>query len=98
MNEFNNRIELQREVIKIINSKGLDYQITGLSDNGIKRWLSDNRIDKNSELIKLIFEIASKLFFLANKSQEQITDSYKKLSLDVSDLVKKLRLKISEPI
>lgn len=96
MNEFNNRIELQREVIKIINQKKLNSQITGLSDSAIKRWLSDNRLDKNSELIKLLYEISSKLFFLANKSQEQITDSYKKLSIEVSDLVNKLRMKISE--
>ncbi|WP_405400898.1 hypothetical protein [Maribacter sp. Asnod2-G09] len=96
MSEFNNRIELQREVIKIINQKGLDIQITGLSDSAIKRWLSDNKLDKNSELIKLLYEISSKLFFLANKSQEQITDSYKKLSVEVSDLVNKLRMKILE--
>ena len=96
MNEFNNRIELQREVIKIINQKGLDIQITGLSDSAIKRWLSDNKLDKNSELIILLYEISSKLFFLANKSQEQITDSYKNLSVEVSDLVNKLRIKILE--
>ena len=96
MNEFNNRIELQREVIKIINQKKLDSQITGLSDSAIKRWVSDNKLDKDSEQIKLLYEISSKLFFLANKSQEQITDSYKKLSIEVSDLVNRLRMKIRE--
>jgi len=96
MNEFNNRIELQREVIKIVNQKRYDYQITGLSDSAIKRWISDNTIDKDSELTKLIYEVSSKLFFLANKSQEQITDSYKNLSMEVSDLVRKLRSQVSK--
>lgn len=95
MNEFNNRIELQREVIKIVNKRGFDNQITGLSDDAIKRWLSDNQLAKDSQLTLLIYEIASKLFFLANKSQEQITDSYKKLSSDVSNLVEELRLEIN---
>ena len=96
MNEFNNRIELQREVIKIVNKIGFENHITGLSDDAIKRWLSDNRLAKNSDLTILIYEIASKLFFLANKSQEQITDSYKKLSSDVSGLVEKLRLETNK--
>ena len=95
MNEFNNRIELQREVIKIVNKRGYNNQITGLSDDAIKRWLSDNQLAKDSQLTFLIYEIAAKLFFLANKSQEQITDSYKTLSSDVSNLVEKLRLEIN---
>lgn len=91
MNEFNNRIELQREVIQIVNSAGFKYQITGLSKNAIERWLYDNKLDAKSDLTKLLYMISSKLFFLANKSQEQITESYKKISLDVSKLVQKLR-------
>ena len=94
MNEFTNRINLQREVLQVINRKKFDYELTGLSEGAINRWLSDNRFNNDSEPIKIIFEIASKLFFLANKSQEQITDSYKNLSIEVSELVDNLKMKI----
>lgn len=96
MTEFNNRIELQREVIKIVNSAKFEFEITGLSKNAIDRWLMDNRLDSESDLTKLLFTISSKLFFLANKSQEQITDSYKKISSEISILVKSLKNKINE--
>ena len=96
MTEFNNRIELQREVIKIVNSAKFEYEITGLSKNAIERWLMDNRLDSESDLTKLLFTISSKLFFLANKSQEQITNSYKKISAEISNLVQNLRDKIKE--
>ncbi|QCX38658.1 hypothetical protein FF125_09515 [Aureibaculum algae] len=95
MHEFNNRIELQREVLQIINQKKFDFELTGLSDGAIKRWLSDNKFNNDSESIKIIFKIASKLFFLANKSQEQITNAYRKLSIEVTELIDALRIKIN---
>ncbi|WP_417859241.1 hypothetical protein [Xanthomarina gelatinilytica] len=95
MSEFNNRIELQREVIKIVNSAKFEYEITGLSKNAIERWLMDNRLDSESDLTKLLYTISSKLFFLANKSQEQITDGYKKISSEISILVQNLKNKIN---
>ncbi len=94
MSEFNNRIELQREVIKIVTKGEFEFQITGLSKNSIQRWLMDNKLDTESEITKLLYKISGKLFFLANKSQEQITDSYRNLSIDVSNLVQDLRIKI----
>ena len=95
MSEFNNRIELQREVIKIVNSAKFEYEITGLSKNAIERWLMDNRLDSESDLTKLLYTISSKLFFLANKSQEQITGGYKKISSEISILVQNLKNKIN---
>ena len=92
MNEFNNRIDLQREVIKIVNSRGFNFQITGLSQGAINRWLMDNKLDSQSDLTKHIILISEKLFFLATKSQEQITNNYKKLSADISKLVEELRI------
>jgi hypothetical protein len=96
MSEFNNRIELQREVLKIVNSAKFEYEITGLSKNAIERWLMDNKLDSESELTNLLFKISSKLFFLANKSQEQITNSYRKMSNEISSLVQNLRENILE--
>ena len=95
MSEFNNRIDLQREVVKIVNEAKYKYEITGLSKNAIERWIMDNGLDSDSEIGKLLLNISSKLFFLANKSQEQITEDYKKTSTETSNLVQNLKDKIA---
>lgn len=43
-----------------------------------------------------IKEISGQLFFLANKSQEQITESYRKLSNIVSHLVDELKEEVEK--
>jgi hypothetical protein len=48
----------------------------GLSSKAIDRWVSVNRIEPASRLVKLVRDISAKLFFLANKSQEQVSDEY----------------------
>ncbi|MNC67052.1 hypothetical protein D3C75_1175140 [compost metagenome] len=58
----------------------------GLSSGAIDRWVRVNGIDSSSDLSRLVYESASKLFFLANKSQEQVTDEYRLLSGEVYDL------------
>jgi len=90
MSEFINRIQLQREVIKIVNNSKFEYSIVGLSKKSIDRWCVDNNLNSQSKLIKLLLDISEKLFFLANKSQEQITESYARISDEVSFLVKSL--------
>ena len=50
MNEFNSRIDAQREILSLVNS----------------------------------------YFFLANKSQEQVTDEYRLLSLEVFELTQRI--------
>ncbi|GAB5524799.1 MAG: hypothetical protein Roseis2KO_26710 [Roseivirga sp.] len=91
MSEFNNRIIIQRDIIKILNKGKFAHQITGLSRSAIERWIIENKLDSNSDLIDLLLELSGKLFFLANKSQEQITDSYKKASGDISRLLQELK-------
>ena len=86
MREFNNRIDAQREILSLVN--GLDWkeELYGLSSGAIARWIKANGVDVSSELSKAVYESASKLFFLANKSQEQVTDEYRLLSAEVYDL------------
>ncbi|KIA99447.1 hypothetical protein OA93_04585 [Flavobacterium sp. KMS] len=96
MNEFLNRITAQREVINIINQeKKLSFPLVGLSLKSIERWKKENSISDDSEISKIINLIASKLFFLANKSQEQITGEYKLLSKNVSELINHLKNNIT---
>ena len=49
-----------------------------------------NGVEAKSALAQLLVEAASKLFFLANKSQELVTDEYKVRSLEVADLTRRI--------
>lgn len=75
--EFNNRIAAQRAILLVVNRKPWSSeQLFGLSSKAIDRWVSVNRIEPASRLVKLVRDISAKLFFLANKSQEQVSDEY----------------------
>lgn len=92
MEEFLNRITAQRKVINIVNQEDkLSFPLVGLSSKAIERWTLENSISGDSEVLKIIYLISSKLFFLANKSQEQITNEYKLISKTVSDLIEHLK-------
>jgi hypothetical protein len=85
MNEFNNRIAAQRQVLQLVNRrKGEKEELLGLSSKAIERWISVNRIDPESRLVELVKTASAKLFFLANKSQEQISDDYKLISKEIA--------------
>ncbi|MGF1718375.1 hypothetical protein L4D08_26350 [Photobacterium chitinilyticum] len=88
MSEFRNRIESQREAVKIVNSFHLyDEPLFSLTEKSIARWVSVNQIDPKATHVELVIRASKKLFFLANKSQEQITEDYKQLSKDVEILL-----------
>lgn len=80
MSEFQNRITAQREILHIVNNIVWKEELLGLSNGAINRWIEQNQLNKGSQLVKLINEAANQLFFLSNKSQEQITEEYKTLS------------------
>jgi len=85
-NEFLNRIDLQRKTIQLINKYGIyKHQINSLTFKGIDKWTSLNSIDSSAAHVKAIYNISEKLFFLANKSQEQVSPEYRNLSLDIAD-------------
>lgn len=90
MREFNNRIDAQREILGLINGHCWKEELYGLSSGAIDRWARVNGVDPSSALSQAVYESASKLFFLANKSQEQITDEYRLLSVEVYDLTRRI--------
>lgn len=92
MDEFNNRMDAQRKIIQLVNQsqKGKNEELYGLSKNAIERWISKNNISCTSDISILLFEISQKLFFLSNKSQEQVSAEYKLLSSEVAQLQNKL--------
>lgn len=86
MSEFNNRIAAQREILFYVNSRDWKEDLFGLSSGAIDRWVVANKLGDDSCLVNLIRQAAEKLFFLSNKSQEQVTEDYRHLSGEVSAL------------
>lgn len=75
--EFNNRVTAQRAILRVVNRyPWRGEQLFGLSSKTIDRWVLVNRIEPHLRLVQLVREASAKLFFLANKSQEQVTDEY----------------------
>lgn len=85
MDEFNNRIDAQRKILEVVNGSRLQKEeLFSLSAKAIERWISVNQIDPSSRLVELLLTASKKLFFLANKSQEQITEEYRSVSSEIS--------------
>lgn len=95
MNEFNNRIDAQRNILRIVNKhRWRSEELSGLSSNAIGRWMLANQIDATSRLAELIRSAGRALFFLANKSQEQVTDEYKHRSREVAAIANEIAIEI----
>lgn len=92
MSEFNNRIGAQRDVLSIVNSYYWREELFGLAGKTIERWIMANQLDSSADLVVLVREAGAKLFFLANKSQEQITSDYRALSGEVELILQKIHL------
>lgn len=82
--EFNNRVAAQRAILRVINgTRWSKEQLFGLSSKAIDRWVSVNQIEPGTRLVKLVKDVAAKLFFLANKSQEQVSDEYTSVRTEI---------------
>lgn len=87
MNEFNNRIAAQRKILALINGRLSQHEeLFGLSRKAIERWALKNRVDPQASITQLLVEASAKLFFLANRSQEQVSEEYQTASRDISAL------------
>jgi len=95
MNDFNNRIDAQRNILRIVNKRHWRVEeLSGLSNKAIDRWMLANQIDATTRLAELIRVAGRALFFLANKSQEQVTDEYKHRSQAVVALMYEIEIEI----
>ena len=96
MSEFNNRIIAQRNALKIVNGSGLFVEsLLSLTEKAIDRWSRNNKVDAHDSIITLLKSMSETLFFLANKSQEQITEDYKDLSEKVNKQLSDLELEMA---
>lgn len=96
MTEFANRIDTQRLILKSVNSVNWPVEpLLSLTQKSINRWSKENSLSDNCRLVDLVTEASRKLFFLANKSQEQITIEYAELSGAVTKLHADIKSEIS---
>jgi len=96
MTEFNNRIIAQRNALKIVNGSGVFFEpLLGLTEKAIDRWSKNNGIEAQDALLSLLKTMSGTLFFLAHKSQEQVTEDYKALSEKVGKQLADLSLEVA---
>jgi hypothetical protein len=90
--EFYDRVAAQRAILRVINRKRwTTEQLFGLSSKAIDRWVSVNHGDPSSRLVKLVRDVSARLFFLANKSQEQISDEYAAVRAEIATAYEAIR-------
>lgn len=95
MKEFSNRIEAQREILHLVNAECAPVEeLYGLSRKAITRWALANRMSQGSKIVRLVEELAGDLFFLANKSQQQISDDQVSASLKINVAIASLAAEI----
>src|SRR5579872_4047864 len=96
MNDFNNRIDAQRQILGIVNAVHWPNEpLYGLSGKALARWVSTNSLDTSAPLLVLLRTAAADLFFLANRSQEQVSEQYQQRSMSLHKLIEKISNEVS---
>jgi hypothetical protein len=97
MSDFNNRVAAQRELLRLVNNgTWCTEELFSLSGKAIDRWIAANRLDSASKLVELVRFASEKLLFLANKSQEQISEEYKLISREFSSMAEAIRTQMTQ--
>ena|ERR1035437_2130654 len=86
MSEFVDRMTAQRALLQVVNARHWHEELYGLSSQAIDRWTDSNSLAPDSTVVALVRRASEQLSFLANKSQEQISDDYRRVSGDVGNL------------
>jgi hypothetical protein len=86
----------QREFLKIINAHAWASEpLFGLSQGAIDRWSSANRLMQSDRIVALVERAGDALYFLANKSQEQVSSEYQRASNDFTAIIEQARSEIA---
>ena len=91
MSEFGDRVQAQRVLLQIVNSTVWPEELFGLSSQAITRWADRSGISPSSETVTLLRKASDRLSFLANRSQMQVSDEYRRLSRDVENVTDEIR-------
>jgi len=86
MSEFGDRMRAQRRLLRAVNANAWQEELFGLSSQAIDRWADRSGLNPESELVSLLRAASNRLSFLANRSQMQITEDYRRVSDEVRNL------------
>lgn len=93
---FVDRMEAQRAILKAINQKNWPREeLFSLSEQAIQRWIEKNSIGKEESIAVLARRAAESLLFLANISQEQISEEYEYHSCQIDVILNDIRSEIN---
>ena len=90
MTEFGDRLHAQREILRVVNSVAWHEELFGLSNQAIRRWSEQNRVPPQSDLVRHLHVASDRLGFLANKSQTQVSDDYRRAWRDMQSATREL--------
>lgn len=92
--EFNNRMNAQRRVLRVVNTRRWSEDLFGISEKAIERWSLANQLPMNSKLVQLVLRTSENLLFLANRSHEQVTDEYSSMQAEIEDLCSQIEAEL----
>ena len=96
MSEFSSRVEAQRRLLKIVN----DYSWSGepliaLNEGAIDRWAITNKLDSSSRFLSLLRDASSRIFVMANNSDDPICGAYRISSIELLEIGNKLSVALA---
>jgi len=83
MTEFGDRIRAQRDVLRIVNAVAWKEGLFGLSIQAIRRWAEQNGMPSESQIVTELRAASERLGFLANRSQMQVSEEYRRAWQDM---------------
>jgi hypothetical protein len=91
VSEFVDRMSAQRNVLQVVNTRTWREELFGLSSQAIDRWMDTNEVSPSAEVVALLRSASERLSFLANRSQMQVSEDYRRISNDVEALTEEIR-------
>lgn len=96
MGEFSSRVEAQRQILKVVNSRSWpEEQLFALTANAILRWASVNNVDTSTPLIKSLSSVSAQIFVMANHSDDPISGAYRLSVKTIATITEQLKEQIS---
>ena len=81
----------QRKLLQVVNARPWQEDLFGLSSQAIKRWMDTNSVSPSSEVVAVLRAASERLSFLANRSQMQVSEDYRRAARDVQALTDQVR-------
>ena len=96
MSEFLNRVEAQRQILRIVNERPWKReQLFALNSKAIQRWTSANQIDTSEPVVHLLSVASAEIFIMANHSDDPIAGEYQMTQGRVTAIASELKATLS---